>query len=307
MQIVKKINNNVALAQDSKGNELVVFGKGIGFPAMPYELDDLSRIQRTFYNVSKRYVDLLPDLPEALMLAAGDIVEEAQDELDCELNPNLPFILADHLHFAIQRVRQGVALQTPLSYDVKHLYPKEYQIAARGMRALCEQLDVRLPESETVSVALHLINAEGRSENMHDTMANVQLIAQLSAMVEDYFHIQIDRDSFNYSRLAMAYAVSGPADERGQPHAGGPRHPGTVPLGQDRVPPGLRLHPPHHRVAGREPRLALHQRGTAVPGHAHPPGPRVGPGPGRGRLTFPPAHCLILWYQYALVRTGRRI
>ena len=203
MQIVKKINNNVALAQDSKGNELVVFGKGIGFPAMPYELDDLSRIQRTFYNVSKRYVDLLPDLPEALMLAAGDIVEEAQDELDCELNPNLPFILADHLHFAIQRVRQGVALQTPLSYDVKHLYPKEYQIAARGMRALCEQLDVRLPESETVSVALHLINAEGRSENMHDTMANVQLIAQLSAMVEDYFHIQIDRDSFNYSRLAM--------------------------------------------------------------------------------------------------------
>lgn len=203
MQIVRKINNNVALAQDGKGNELVVFGKGIGFPAMPYELDDLSRVQRTFYNVSKRYVDLLPDLPEDLMLAADDIVEDAQEELDCELNPNLPFILADHLHFAIQRIRQGVALQNPLSYDVKHLYPREYQIAARGMRALGEKLDVQLPESETVSVALHLINAEGRSENMHDTMANVQLIAQLSEMVEDYFRIKIDRDSFNYSRLAM--------------------------------------------------------------------------------------------------------
>ena len=203
MQIVKKINNNVALAQDGKGNELVVFGKGIGFPAMPYELDDLSRIQRTFYNVSKRYVDLLPDLPEALMLAAGDIVEEAQDELDCELNPNLPFILADHLNFAIQRTRQGVALQNPLSYDVKHLYPKEYQIAARGMRELCSKMGVQLPESETVSVALHLINAEGKAGDMHDTLANVQLIAQLSEMVEDYFHIQIDRDSFNYSRLAM--------------------------------------------------------------------------------------------------------
>ena len=38
MQICKKINNNVALARDAKGRELVVFGKGIGFPAMPYEL-----------------------------------------------------------------------------------------------------------------------------------------------------------------------------------------------------------------------------------------------------------------------------
>lgn len=170
---------------------------------MPYELDDLDRIQRTFYNVSKRYIDLLPDLPEALMLAADDIAEEARDELDCELNPNLPFILADHLNFAIQRTRQGVALQNPLSYDVKHLYPKEYQIAARGMRELCSKMGVQLPESETVSVALHLINAEGKAGDMHDTLANVQLIAQLSEMVEDYFHIQIDRDSFNYSRLAM--------------------------------------------------------------------------------------------------------
>ena len=203
MQIVKKINNNVALARDGRGNELVVFGKGVGFPAMPYELDDLDRIQRTFYNVSKRYIDLLPDLPEALMLAADDIAEEARDELDCELNPNLPFILADHLNFAIQRTRQGVALQNPLSYDVKHLYPKEYQIAARGMRELCSKMGVQLPESETVSVALHLINAEGKAGDMHDTLANVQLIAQLSEMVEDYFHIQIDRDSFNYSRLAM--------------------------------------------------------------------------------------------------------
>ena len=42
MKVIKKINNNVALAQDAKGREMIVFGKGIGFPAMPYELTDLS-------------------------------------------------------------------------------------------------------------------------------------------------------------------------------------------------------------------------------------------------------------------------
>lgn len=41
MEVYKKINNNVALARDAKGRELVVFGKGIGFASMPYELTDL--------------------------------------------------------------------------------------------------------------------------------------------------------------------------------------------------------------------------------------------------------------------------
>lgn len=203
MKIIKKINNNVALAQDARGNDLVVFGKGVGFPSMPYELKDLSNVQRTFYDVSQRYIDLLQDLPEGLLLAADDMVSEALEELDCDLNPNLPFILADHLNFAIQRSREGVSLQNPLSYDVSHLYPKEYEVARRGMTILRQQLGVQLPDSETVSVALHIINAESEASDMHSTVANLQLISALSEMVEEYFGIQIDRDSFNYSRLVM--------------------------------------------------------------------------------------------------------
>ncbi len=203
MKIIKKINNNVALAQDAKGNELIVFAKGVGFPPMPYELTDLSEVQRTFYDVSRRYIELMRDLPEDLMLAADDIAKEAMEELDCELNPNLPFILADHLNFALQRSREGIPLQNPLSYDVCHLYPKEYTVVCHGLKLLRENLGANLPDSEAISIALHLINAEDKTSDMHNTLANLQLIATLSNMVEDYFDIQIDRDSFNYSRLAM--------------------------------------------------------------------------------------------------------
>ena len=64
MEVYKKINNNVALARDAKGRELVVFGKGIGFASMPYELTDLSRIQRTFYDVNEKYfAGYFPDTP----------------------------------------------------------------------------------------------------------------------------------------------------------------------------------------------------------------------------------------------------
>ena len=84
MEVYKKINNNVALARDAKGRELVVFGKGIGFASMPYELTDLSRIQRTFYDVNEKYLALLRDVPEAVFLAADDIADTAREELDCK-------------------------------------------------------------------------------------------------------------------------------------------------------------------------------------------------------------------------------
>ena len=133
VRIIKKINNNAALGLDGSGTEVVVLGKGIGFPDMPYELNDYSKIQRTFYDMDPRYVQMAAGIPDAVLEASADIAEQAEMELECELNPNLPFTLADHLNFALERLRSGTVLNMPLSYDVRHLYPKE---AALGQRAL---------------------------------------------------------------------------------------------------------------------------------------------------------------------------
>ena len=203
MEITKKINNNVALARDGRGRELVVFGKGIGFPAMPYELTDLSKVSRTFYDVKAEYLSLLSEIPDEIVLAADDIAETARDELDSPLNPNLTFVLADHLNFAIQRSRADVNVETPLAYDVRHLYPDEYRIASQALHALNRMPDVQLPDTEAVSIALHLINAEAESGDIHATMTATQIIAELSRMVEEFFDITLDRDSFHYSRFAM--------------------------------------------------------------------------------------------------------
>ena len=51
MKLLRKINNNAAVAQDNRGREMVVLGRGVGFHPMPYELTDLSVVYRTFYDV----------------------------------------------------------------------------------------------------------------------------------------------------------------------------------------------------------------------------------------------------------------
>mgnify|MGYP002228688248 CR=1 FL=1 len=64
-EIIRQINNNAALALDGNGKELVVLGRGVGFPQMPYELTDLSRIERTFYDVNPNILAWRPICPPA--------------------------------------------------------------------------------------------------------------------------------------------------------------------------------------------------------------------------------------------------
>lgn len=103
MKLLRKINNNAAVAQDKRGREMVVLGRGVGFHPMPYELTDLSVVYRTFYDVDPQYYEMLSSLPEEALMAAADIAEQAEIALQAELNPNLPFTLADHIAFAQER------------------------------------------------------------------------------------------------------------------------------------------------------------------------------------------------------------
>ena len=77
MKLLRKINNNAAVAQDNRGREMVVLGRGVGFHSMPYELTDLSVVYRTFYDVDPQYYEILSNLPEEALLAAADITEQA--------------------------------------------------------------------------------------------------------------------------------------------------------------------------------------------------------------------------------------
>lgn len=203
MRIIKKINNNVALAMDNDGKEMVVFGRGIGFPAMPYELTDLSLVQRTFYDIKPPYVEMSAMLPEDMILLAADIVEIARCDLNCDLNPNLPFTLADHLSFALERFQNGLELVSPLSYDIAHFYPVEISLAKKALEIIWERKGISLPESEVTNIALHLVNGEMESSDIHETLMVTKVIRDITNLVEKTLGIELDTSGFNYSRFIM--------------------------------------------------------------------------------------------------------
>lgn len=203
MKLLRKINNNAAVAQDKRGREMVVLGRGVGFHTMPYELTDLSVVYRTFYDVDPQYYEMLSSLPEEALLAAADIAEQAEITLHAELNPNLPFTLADHIAFAQQREQQGIRLATPLHYDVQHLYPREYELGLRALETVRLRTGASLPRAEAVSIALHIVNAELEGSDLTSTLTAVEVLDEVTAAVEQELGITLDRESYNYARFAM--------------------------------------------------------------------------------------------------------
>lgn len=205
MQVIKKLNNNFAICMDKEGKELIAYGKGIGFPKVPYELTDLNQIDRTFYDIDDKYLDLLQELPEKVLDFAAKLVDIAHNELQYELNPNLVMTLADHIHFCIQRARKKIVVQMPLISEIEQSFPKEAKIGKYAVRQMERRFAVQLNENEASGIAISFANARNSAEKKADTSIQKwfhEALEDTISIVEDTVGILIERESFNFARYS---------------------------------------------------------------------------------------------------------
>lgn len=201
MFVLRKINNNCVLARDSSGADVIAFGKGLGFHSVPYELNDLARVERTFYGMDSSSIRALQDIPSDVLELASDIIDDAQDALGVDLNPNAAVTLADHISFAIRRTKDGIVIESPLAFDVQRFYPREYRLGRRAVTLVRSRLGVELPEAERTNIALHVINSESERPDMARTKQAAEVIAEVVAVVERELGVSLDKESFAYNRF----------------------------------------------------------------------------------------------------------
>lgn len=204
MIVVKNINNNVALCLDSKGQEVVVFGKGVGFLKPPSEVP-LSKIQRTFYDLNHKFLPLLDDIPLDVIDFTSRQVARIRGKLPYETNANLIMTLADHLAFAMTRAKRGIYTPMPSIYEMEQNYPVEVEIGRQIVSAMEQEFHVKLPKGEVQGVAMHFINASLGSPSSGQLTAEEEyetILERMTQIVEYALQITIRRDTFNYARFA---------------------------------------------------------------------------------------------------------
>ncbi len=204
MQIEKILNNNVVQALDNDV-EYIVMGRGLGFQKKVGEFVDKERIEKTFVLENQDAADewsrVYVNLPDDEMQVFLNILTFAEAVLQTKFEPSFFIALADHLHYAIERSREGISLQNPLAWEVRKFYPREYEIGKQALRLIAKDLEVQLADDEAASVALHFVNAQ-KDVGLHEKDQQMtQIVVGISDIVRLHFGSDLGEDSFSYNRF----------------------------------------------------------------------------------------------------------
>ncbi|MGJ0184670.1 PRD domain-containing protein [Corynebacterium glyciniphilum] len=184
--ISKVLNSSVVLARDESGVETVLLGKGIGFGRKAGQPVDTMEVDQIFVNRSAEVstlVDLLDDIPGWYLELAHEIVASARGRLPHDLDDHIYLTLTDHLHFMVQRLRDGLIVHNRLLWEMKTFYPLEHALGVEALARLRNLVsDVDIPEDESANIAFHLVNASRGGADFNAIKA-VQLIKSMSDIV----------------------------------------------------------------------------------------------------------------------------
>lgn len=205
MKVIKSLNHNMVLAQDIHGHECICQGKGIGWQKRNGDLVDESLIERRFTpenaDESRHFQQLFSEISEDFWKIAEEVVSFGQQRYNIKVSRRIILPLCDHMAGSVERYRQGVALENPMLWDVKRVYPKEFKVGMYALSLLQEQYGVKMRDDEAAFLAYHFVNAElGNMPSVSpDTLA--RLVGHVIDLVEQSFQIKLNEEDWNYQRF----------------------------------------------------------------------------------------------------------
>ena len=198
------LNNNLISTLDENREEVLLWGKGIGWKSKRGQAVDESKIEKIFRmdtsDSMNRLKQLLGEVDDETIEASSEIIEYARGKLDKKLNRNVYITLTDHISFAVERQKKGINFHNVLRWEIRKFYAAEYAIGKHALDIIKEKMHMELPEDEAGAIALHIVNAEYDC-NMDKTVEMTQIIQQALNVVRFAFYIDFDEDSLHYRRF----------------------------------------------------------------------------------------------------------
>lgn len=203
IQIKKVLNSSVVLV-DNNGQEMVAFGKGLGYGKKSGQLIEQAEVDQLFLPVdnpkARQILSLIDSIPNTYFEIAETIIDYAQNYLGTDLNPSIYFALTDHLSFAVERAEKGMAINNRVLWEIKNYYPKEFHVGMYACQLIKQAFAIELPEEEAANIAFHLINSQQEIDEA-DGMKYAKMIGNIVNLVRYSLNINVDTESIHYKRF----------------------------------------------------------------------------------------------------------
>lgn len=205
--ITRVLNHNVVLVEEpGSKQEIVLFGKGIGFSIKPGNIIPAhdQRVEKRFRleneSHQKQYQTLLSQVDPAVVGIAEEIIALIATEITPQLNEHVHVALPDHIQFAIYRLNNGMEIVNPFLFEIQTLYTKEYALAKRAADMIKKAFALDIPDSEIGFLALHIHSAISYVP-VKKAVQFTNIISELVNIIEQRTGKTIERSTVDYVRL----------------------------------------------------------------------------------------------------------
>ena len=162
-RVSKILNNNGVIAINTEDNqEYVLLGKGIGFGkkvSQRFEVtEDTATYRLTEQTDRGSAKSLVQEMDPEFLEIADEVIREAEKVFG-KVDRRIMIPLADHISFAVARMKNGEQISNPLTGDIHALFYKEFQVASVLKKILSDRMQVEIGDDEIGYVALHVHSA----------------------------------------------------------------------------------------------------------------------------------------------------
>lgn len=205
MRIKKVYNNNIVLAEDEKGLEHIILGRGIAFQQKMGNLVEDQKVEKVFEIKSdqtmNKFLQLLNEVPVNHLELTTRIVEAAEADLGVKFDDAIYIGLTDHINYAIDRAKNKIKLKNGLLWEIRRHYYQEFKAAKRSLELIAYYEGIWLDDDEAGHIALHFVNARQGGEEMSQTIVMTQVIEEIMKIIQYSYQIELDESSLSYGRL----------------------------------------------------------------------------------------------------------
>lgn len=205
-RVRKALNHNTLIAISMDNNqEYLLIGKGIGFGKKVSERFEIpENIECSIYSLQEqtergKAMELVKGIDPIYLEIAGKVLKKSE-EVFGKIDRRILFPMADHIAFAVQRIRANEQISNPLTDDIRALFHMEYKTAECVKDILWEMLQIEIDEHEIGYIALHIHSAI-EDENVALSMQIAMAVRECIRMIEEETGQTIDVMSLSYNRL----------------------------------------------------------------------------------------------------------
>ncbi|MBU5594476.1 PRD domain-containing protein [Amphibacillus sp. MSJ-3] len=205
MLIKKVFNNNALLAEDNKGHEVILLGKGVGFSKKAGDKVDQTKVQKRYIfdktEINKEASELFKDIPIKHIDLSRTIFNMAQEQMKVKLDHNILVGLTDHISYAIKRYEENQKINNVLLWDIKKFYPFEFKLGMIALDMIYYSTNLKMDEDEAGFIAMHFVNAQYNTESIEHTARIAKMVEDILQIVEFHYQITLDKSSLPVLRF----------------------------------------------------------------------------------------------------------